>query len=37
MVIALGHGVFTRNESVYAVGSPINAVLNALNVKLYLG
>ncbi|CAB4379145.1 unnamed protein product [Rhizophagus irregularis] len=37
MIIALGHGVFTRNESVYAVGSPINAVLKALKVELYLG
>lgn len=37
MIIALGHGVFTNSNSVYAVGSPINAVLKALNVELYLG
>ncbi|CAG8561351.1 10400_t:CDS:2 [Rhizophagus irregularis] len=37
MIIALGHGVFQNTNSVIAIGSPINAVLKALNVELYLG
>ncbi|RHZ88123.1 hypothetical protein Glove_26g284 [Diversispora epigaea] len=36
-VIALGHGTLDTSAGVYAIGSPINAVLKALEVDLFFG